>query len=271
MDGTRYSLPLEAFEQGHRQSRLNFSMIARRLAKVSSWLNKGPHTCSNNFSSRMPVDSSCNHSSLNLLSSWSYGLTVITVLKTSTNHWGSKTTKLLNAGVSSKWTKILWSCRKFNKVKNSWSSSILHTSNAISFATEREIHLWPSRTVPWRALSYFNHLIGVASLIWGSSLATASNSSRSRVTSEHSDPSPADLVLSTTNTSSYMWFLKRLVCKLPNTSRASANGSAPLLGSSAWVQTRNTGGTFTWTRANLTYCSSVTVAREATDVIQKLR
>ena len=49
MDGTRYCLLHEASDEGQEQTKLNFSMIAIRLSKVSLSPNKGAQTRSKVF------------------------------------------------------------------------------------------------------------------------------------------------------------------------------------------------------------------------------
>ena len=170
-----------------------------RLSR-DSWLsNKSLHAWSISLSSKTPVSSSFNHMDSTCFSECSYRFTVIIFLRTSTSHWGSKITILSSSGEPLKWTTILWSCRKFNKVENSASLWIMHSSNAMRLASFSGIHLSCSIRM-WSKFSYFNHLNGIFVFISGNSFATASTFSLRRTTSRHSW-SPPDLVLSTAKTS----------------------------------------------------------------------
>ena len=75
-------------------------------------------------------------------------------------------------------------------------------SKAIRLACSKVILLWPSSSTTFSAFSYLNHLIGMYSFVCDSSLITSKIHFLKRCTSEHSICKP-DLVLSTTNTSSY--------------------------------------------------------------------
>ena len=120
MDGTRYFLLNGSSDEDQGHNKLNFSMVAMRLSKVWCSSANEPHICLRSFSSRIPSLSSLSHKCLNPPSIRSKRLTVITFLKTSINHWGSKTTNLFSSSVSSKCIIILWSCKKSRTVKNSW-------------------------------------------------------------------------------------------------------------------------------------------------------
>ena len=117
MEGTRYSLnTFFSDEEGQGHSKQNFSINATRLDDVSSVSNSGRHTCCNSLSSIIPVVSSFSHSSSNFFPFFSEGLMAMTFLKISISHCGSKITIFFNSGVSSKWIKLLWSCRKVSNV-----------------------------------------------------------------------------------------------------------------------------------------------------------
>ena len=164
----------------------------------------GPQTYSRRFSSRIPSVSSFRHRCSKMFSDPSYNLTDITPLNTLSNHSKSKITNLFSSGVSSKWIKILWSCKKLIALWNCFSSLMLHSSNASSLASSRETNLWPSSFFFWIAFSNINDWIGIVSLSCGNSLHTASTSFRKRTISEHSNSWP-DFVVSTTKKSLYKW------------------------------------------------------------------